>query len=48
MPRFTPLNASDSYLIEEFNMHDINNEIIKDIFKDTLSFTNSLGYLPRE
>ena len=45
MPSFTPLNAFDSYLVKELNIHNINNKIIKDIFKDTLSFTNSLGLL---
>jgi hypothetical protein len=48
MPLFTPLNTSNSYLVEELNMRDINNEIIKDAFKDALSFTNPLNFLPRE
>ena len=29
-------------------MRNINNKIIKDIFKDALSFTNPLGPLPKE
>ena len=29
-------------------MCDINKKIIKDTFKDALSFTNSLGPLPKE
>jgi hypothetical protein len=45
---FTPLNASDSYSVEEFNMHDIDDEIIKDAFKDTLSFINPLESLPKK
>ena len=48
MPFFVPLNASNSYLVKELNMHNINNEIIKDAFKDTFFFTNSLGPLPKE
>jgi len=48
MPFFTPLNTSNSYLVEELNMRDIDNKIIEDAFKDALSFTNSLGSLPRE
>ena len=48
MPSFTPLNASDSYLVKELNIRDINNKIIKDTFKDTLLFTNPLGPLPKE
>jgi len=45
---FIPLNISNSYLVKELNIHDINNKIIKDMFKDALSFTNSLGPLPKE
>ena len=45
MPLFIPLNISNSYLVKELNMRDINNKIIKDAFKDTLSFTNPLESL---
>ena len=45
MPSFVPLNASNSYLIKELDIHNINNKIIKDTFKNTLSFTNPLGPL---
>ena len=48
MPSFIPLNTSNSYLVEKLNIHNINNEIIKDAFKDALSFTNPLGLLPKE
>ena len=48
MPLFTPLNISNSYLVKELNIRDINNKIIKDTFKDALSFTNSLGSLSKE
>ena len=48
MPFFAPLNMSDSYLVEELNIHNINNKKIKDAFKDTFSFTNPLGLLPKE
>ena len=48
MPLFIPLNTSDSYLVKELNIRDINDEIIKDAFKDALSFTNPLKSLPRE
>ena len=48
MPLFTPLNISNSYLVKELNIRDVNNKIIKDTFKDALSFTNPLEYLPRE
>ena len=48
MPFFTPLNASDSYLVKELNIRDINNKIIEDAFKDTLLFINLLGLLPKE
>jgi len=39
---------SNSYLVKELNIYNINNKIIKDTFKDALSFTNPLKYLPRE
>ena len=48
MPSVAPLNASNSYSVKELDIHDINNKIIKDAFKDTLSFTNLLGPLPKE
>jgi hypothetical protein len=48
MPLFTPLNTSNSYLVKELNIRDVNNKIIKDAFKDALSFTNPLESLPRE
>ena len=48
MPSFVPLNASNSYLVKELNIRNINNKKIKDAFKDTLSFTNFLGLLPKE
>ena len=47
MSLFTPLNTSDSYLVEELNMRDIDDKIIKDAFKDTFSFINPLGSLPK-
>jgi len=48
MPLFIPLNISNSYLIKELNIYNVNNKIIKDAFKDALSFTNPLESLPRE
>jgi len=39
---------SNSYLVKELNMRDINNKINKNAFKDALSFTNSLKSLFRE
>ena len=48
MPLFAPLNTSNSYLVKKLNIRDINNKIIKDAFKDALSFTNPLESLPRE
>ena len=45
---FIPLNASNSYLVEELNMRNVDNEIIEDVFKDTLSFTNPLESLPKK
>ena len=48
MPLFIPLNISNSYLVKELNIYNINNKIIKDAFKDALSFTNPLEFLPRE
>jgi len=48
MPSFTPLNTFNSYLVNELNIRDVDNKIIKDAFKDALSFTNPLGSLPRE
>jgi len=48
MPSYIPLNTSNSYLVKELNIRDINNKIIKNAFKDALSFTNPLGSLPRE
>ena len=48
MPSFTPLNASNSYLVKELNIYNIDNKIIKDAFKDTLLFINPLGPLPKK
>jgi len=48
MPFFTPLNAFNNYLIKELNIYNIDNKIIKDAFKDTLSFTNFLKPLFKE
>jgi len=48
MPSFIPLNTSNSYLVKELNIRNINNKIIKDAFKDALSFTNPLESLPKE
>ena len=48
MPLFIPLNISNSYLVKELNIYNVNNKIIKDAFKDALSFTNPLESLPRE
>jgi len=48
MPLFIPLNTSNSYLVKEFNIRNVNNKIIKDAFKDAFSFTNSLEFLPKE
>ena len=45
---FTPLNVFNSYLIEEFNMRDVDNKIIEDAFKDALFFINPLKSLPKE
>ena len=39
---------SNSYLVKELNIRDINNKIIKNAFKEAFSFTNFLGFLPRE
>ena len=47
MPLFTPLNMSDSYLVKELDIYNINNKIIEDAFKDTFFFTNLLGFLPK-
>jgi len=48
MPSSIPLNTSNSYLVKKLNTRDVDNKIIKDAFKDALSFTNSLESLPRE
>ena len=48
MPLFTPLNIFNSYLVKELNIYGVDNKIIKDAFKDALSFTNPLGSLPKE
>ena len=48
MPLFISLNISNSYLVKELNIYNVNNKIIKDAFKDALSFTSSLKSLPRE
>ena len=47
MPLFIPLNISNSYLVKELNIYNVNNKIIKDGFKDALSFTNPLESLPK-
>ena len=48
MPSFIPLNMSNSYLVKELNIHDVDNKIIKDAFKDALSFTSLLESLLKE
>ena len=48
MPSSIPLNTSNSYLVKKLNTRDIDDKIIKDAFKDALSFTNSLEFLLRE
>ena len=48
MSSFIPQNISDSYLVKELDIHDINNKIIKDTFKEAFSFTNPLKSLFRE
>ena len=48
MPSFAPLNASDSYLVKELNIYNINKKKIKDAFKDALFSINSLGLLPKK
>ena len=48
MSSFIPLNTSDSYLVEELDTRDVDDEIIEDAFKDALSFTDPLESLPRE
>ena len=48
MSSFIPLNTFNSYLVKELNTRDVNDKIIKDAFKDALSFTNPLEFLPRE
>ena len=48
MPPFISLNASNSYLVKELNIRDINNKIFKDAFKDALSFINLLKLLLKE
>ena len=48
MPPFIPLNTSNSYLVEELNIYNVDDKRIKDAFKDALSFTNPLESLPRE
>ena len=48
MPFFTHLNTSNSYLVKELNIRNVNDKIIKDAFKDALSFNNSLRPLSKE
>ena len=48
IPLFTSLNISNSYLVKDLSIYDINNKIIKDTFKDALSFTNPLESLPKK
>jgi hypothetical protein len=48
MSSFTPLNMFNSYLVKELDICDIDNKIIKNAFKEALSFINPLGFLFRE
>ena len=48
MPFFTPLNIFNSYLVREFYIRNIDNKIIKDVFKDTFPFINFLKSLPKK
>jgi len=45
MPSFTLLNIFNCYLVKEFNTRDVDDEMIKDIFKDAFSFTDFLKSL---
>ena len=47
MPSFAPLNASNSYLVKELDIYDINNKKIEDAFKDFF-FINLLELLPKK
>ena len=47
MPFFVSLNASNSYLVKELDIRDVNDKIIKDAFKDAF-FTNFLRLLLKE
>ena len=44
---FTPLNTSNSHLVKELDIYNIDNKIIKDAFKEALFFTDFLGFLPK-
>ena len=48
MSFFILLNISNSYLVEELDIYNINDKIIKNAFKDIFSFINPLGPLPKE
>jgi len=48
MPFFKLLNTFNSYLVKELNIYNVDDEIIKDAFKDALSFTNPLKSLPKK
>jgi len=48
MPPFIPLNTFNNNLVKELNICDIDNEIIKNAFKDTFSFTDFLKPLPKK
>jgi len=48
MPFYIPLNIFNSYLVKELNIRDIDDEIIKDAFKDALSLINFLKSLPKK
>ena len=48
MPLFISLNMSDSHSVKEFNIHNINDKIIEDAFKDAFFFINPLESLPKK
>jgi len=45
MPSLIPLNIFNNYLVEEFNIYDVDDKIIENAFKDAFFFINPLEFL---
>ena len=48
IPLFTPLNISNSYLVKELNIRDVNNKEFDAVKHAIATLTKPLGSIPKE